>query len=87
MKTLALLIFSIALTGCTTLVPVKRNFPEAPKVLKEKCEDLKILESDKISELFKVMIENYQTHYTCVIKVDAWQQWYEEQKKIFEGVK
>ena len=30
---------------------------------------------------------NYQTYYECAVKVDAWNEWYQIQKHIFESVK
>jgi hypothetical protein len=40
---------AILLAGCSTTVPVARKFPEAPQVLKEKCERLKLIEGDKVA--------------------------------------
>jgi len=85
------LILSLALllTGCVTSVPVKQKFPEAPQVLKERCENLKKVEGDKvaITEMLKVVIHNYTLYHECSTKVDGWNEWYESQKKIYESVK
>jgi len=88
MKYLALIITTL-LVGCSTAVPIKPTFPEAPQVLKEKCENLKKIEGDKvaITEMLKVVIQNYTLYYECSTKVDGWQDWYTEQKKIYETVK
>jgi hypothetical protein len=29
---------------------------------------------------------NYNTYYECAVKVDAWQEWYQIQKKIHEDI-
>ena len=80
------LILSLALllTGCVTSVPVKQKFPEAPQVLKERCENLKKVEGDKvaITEMLKVVIHNYTLYHECSTKVDGWNEWYESHKKI-----
>jgi 3-deoxy-D-manno-octulosonate 8-phosphate phosphatase KdsC-like HAD superfamily phosphatase len=88
MKYLALIITAM-LVGCSTAVPIKTAFPEAPQILKEKCENLKKIEGDKvaITEMLKVVIHNYTLYYECSTKVDGWQEWYNEQKKIYESVK
>jgi hypothetical protein len=77
------------LVGCSTPVPIKPSFPEAPQVLKEKCENLKKIEGDKvaITEMLKVVIHNYTLYYECSTKVEGWQEWYDSQKKIYESVK
>jgi entry exclusion lipoprotein TrbK len=48
MKYLALIITAL-LVGCSTPVPIKPVFPEVPQVLKEKCENLKKIEGDKVA--------------------------------------
>lgn len=82
------LLFIMLLTGCTT-VPVERKFPNATTELMKKCESLKQVDGEKvtISDMLKVVIHNYTLYYECSTKVDGWQDWYNEQKKIFESVK
>jgi hypothetical protein len=84
-----ILSLTILLAGCSTAVPVKQKFPEAPQALKEKCESLRKIEGDKvaITEMLKVVIQNYTLYYECSTKVEGWQEWYETQKKIYESVK
>ena len=41
----------------------------------------------KISELLKTVTDNYTTYYQTREQVIGWQEWYKEQKKIFESVK
>ena len=79
----------ILLAGCSTAVPVKQKFPEAPQVLKERCESLRKIEGDKvaITEMLKVVIHNYSLYYECSTNVEGWQEWYDTQKKIYETVK
>ena len=84
-----ILSLSILLAGCSTAVPVKQKFPEAPQVLKERCESLRKIEGDKvaITEMLKVVIQNYTLYYECSTKVEGWQEWYDTQKKIYESIK
>jgi len=75
------------LAGCL-VTPVKRNFPEVPKELVEACPDLKTVpETEKLSEVLKVVTNNYGQYHECRIKVDTWIEWYNTQKQIFESVK
>jgi len=80
---------AVLLMGCSTPVPVTPRFPEAPAVLKEKCESLRKIEGDKvaITEMLKVVVHNYALYYECSTRVEGWQEWYETQKKIYESVK
>ena len=88
MKGLLLVFPAMLLTGCLITTPVKRNFPEVPKELMEACPDLKKTEpTEKLSEVLKVVVENYGQYHECKIKVDTWVEWYKTQKDIFESVK
>jgi hypothetical protein len=87
MKYLACLLL-ILITGCSTVVPVTAKFPEAPKVMLQKCPQLEMLKDEaKLSDVAKTLTINYTTYYECAVKSDAWIQWYEIQKRIFEGIK
>ena len=87
MKKLILLIPALLLTGCFT-APVNRNFPEAPKELMEVCPDLKTVpQTEKMSDVLKVVVDNYGQYHECKIKVDTWVEWYKTQKQIFDSVK
>jgi hypothetical protein len=81
----------LLLSACaTTPIPVERKFPSYPKALSEKCEPLKLIEpTDKvpITDMLKTVVENYVIYYNCATKVEGWQEWYIEQKRIFESVK
>jgi hypothetical protein len=79
---------ALVLAACST-VPVKQKFPDAPKALVERCESLKKIEGDKvaITEMLKVVVQNYGMYYECAAKVDGWNDWYLEQKRIYESVK
>ena len=83
------ILIALLLAGCSTTVPVARNFPNATPELMKKCEALKKVEGDKvaITEMLKVIVQNYTLYYECSTKVDGWQDWYNEQKKIFDSVK
>lgn len=82
---IAMTIFLLA--GCVN-VPVERKFPAVPNELKEACPDLKLVpETEKLSEVLKVVTTNYGQYHECSIKVDAWVEWYKQQQKIFESVR
>lgn len=83
------LILAVLLAGCAAPVPVKQKFPEVPKSLVERCDSLKKIEGDRvaITEMLKVVVQNYGMYYECAAKVDGWNDWYLEQKRIYESVK
>lgn len=80
---------ALFLSACATSVPVTMNFPQVPEELKTSCPDLKNIPegTTKLSEVVTVVTENYGQYQECKIKIDAWTQWYNSQKKIFEGIK
>ena len=84
MKYLAI-ILALTLAGCTS-VPIKQKFPEAPAKLMTKCPNLKTVEGDKVTvtDMLKVVVENYSTYYQCAVVTDGWQEWYQVQKIIFD---
>lgn len=84
-----ILLLSLLLVGCSTVVPVTQKFPEAPgNVAMTPCPQLqKLTEDAKLSDITKTVTVNYGTYYECAVKTDAWIEWYQVQKKIFESVK
>ena len=87
MKYTALLIV-LLLAGCSTAVPVTAKFPDAPgRLATERCPNLQKLKEDaRLSDVARTVTINYSTYYECAVKADAWQEWYEIQRRIFEGV-
>jgi hypothetical protein len=84
MKYLLLLL----LVGCSTVVPLTAKFPEAPNTLMKTCPQLeKAKEDAALSDITKTITNNYTTYYECAVKNDAWIEWYQKQKIIFESVK
>jgi len=83
----AVLLIAVLLTGCSTVVPVTAKFPEAPgKLATQRCPDLqKLQDNARLSDVSKTITINYSTYYECAVKVDAWQEWYNIQRIIFEG--
>lgn len=89
MKQLIVVLSAVLLSACSSLYPVKQEFPVAPQVLLEKCPDLMVIDDGKNSlrDMLKVVIQNYATYYQCAEKTQGWQDWYQDQKKIYNGVK
>ena len=84
-----IIISTIFLSGCASkAVPIVPDFPQAPKSLMEKCAPLKKINDGEtlMSNVIKTIVENYSLYHQCAIKVDEWQKWYEEQKKIFDDI-
>ena len=84
-----ILSLALVLSACSTPVPVSQRFPDVPKALVERCDSLKKIEGDRvaITEMLKVVVQNYGMYYECAAKVDGWNDWYLEQKRIYESVK
>jgi hypothetical protein len=78
---------ALLLSGCSTVVPVKQEFPVAPAILLERCPDLMQIDDGKNSlrEMLKVVIQNYALYYQCAEKTQGWQDWYNEQRKIYNS--
>jgi hypothetical protein len=89
MKSVLAILLSITLIGCSIVTPVKRSFPERPAGLSEGCPELQEATKDtkELSKLLDVVVVNYSTYYECRVKIEAWDEWYKEQKKIFDEVK
>jgi hypothetical protein len=87
MKILALVFTVLLLSGCVA-TPVKRSFPEVPKELMVACPELKNApQTEQLSEVLKVVVDNYGQYHECSIKVATWIEWYKTQKQIFDSVK
>lgn len=83
-----LLIAVVLLQACSTTVPLTAKFPQHPGPLAaESCPALQKLSNDaKLSEVSKTVTMNYTAYYECAVKLDAWIEWYQVQKNIFEKV-
>ena len=80
---------SLLLSGCASFtVPVTAKFPEAPPVLMEKCQPLDTITTEQIlfSDFLKTVTAIYTKHHQCAIMVEHWQDWYKQQKEIFESI-
>jgi len=77
----------VLVTGCSS-VPVAPKFPKVPERILQKCPQLeKLSEESKLSDIAKTVTNNYTTYYECAVKHDAFIEWYQVQKKIYESVK
>lgn len=89
MKAILLSLSLLVLTGCSTVVPVKQKWPEAPGLQSMlPCPQLKKLEdSSTLSGVAKTVSVNYDEYYMCAVKLDAWQEWYKKHEVIYKEVK
>ena len=89
MRVTSLLLFCTMLSGCSLLVPVERSFPPAPPSLMTPPPELRSIPPD--TQDLNVMLENITENYTnyriLKEKYQAWQDWYQYQKKNFDEVK
>lgn len=85
MKHILIALFATTLVGCTT-VPVTQNFPRASDTLLTPPPELQEVPlGASASAVFDIVIENYGTYHEVANQLRGWQQWYQEQKKIFDG--
>ncbi len=84
-----LLIPLVLLAGCSTTVPVKMKFPDIPPELAETCPELEKTPAGttQLSKTLEVVVKNYSKYHQCKTKVDAWNEWYQENKKIHDSIK
>ena len=83
----AVVVSFLLLTGCVA-TPVAREFPAVPASFTTACAALiDVPATDKLSVVLDTVTRNYAQYQECSIRVDAWNQWYNEQKKIFDSVK
>jgi hypothetical protein len=89
MKRLLLLPIFAIITGCATVTtPVKHSLPEPSKILTDGCPQLKQLpeKEDRLSELLKVVVENYSAYHECGTKHELLVKWYNEQKALHDAL-
>jgi hypothetical protein len=81
-----LIVLLLTLTGCSTVVPVAVKFPNVPLTLLEPPKELIPLANNKrkLSDLLENANKNYGTYYEIREKLIVWQEWYVEQKKIYD---
>lgn len=86
---LAILLPTLLLAACSTVVPVKRKFPEADPFMLEPAVELKTLPPDTtdLDKLITNSAENYGEYRKLVQRYEMWQEWYKKQKENFESVK
>jgi uncharacterized protein YcfL len=82
------IILAFLITACSTAVPVTQRFPQAPDMLMEKCAPLRTIAGEKISivDFTRVVSENYTIYHQCSAGKEAWIEWYQKQKKIWDDV-
>jgi hypothetical protein len=82
MKILIALVAVPLLAGCIT-IGAKPNFPEAPEPLLTKCAELETINKSSVllSELMKTVARNYSKYHECSAQIEAWQEWYQKQRK------
>ena len=84
----SLLILTLLLTGCATVTPVTQHFPDVPADLLTPAEELTTLDkpNPELSDLLENDNANYGKHRELKSKYEAWQEWYKQQKQIFDKV-
>jgi hypothetical protein len=83
MKSLVLIPAIFLLSGCLATVP---KFPDVPPELLTNCPELNEVQKStaELSKVLDVVVVNYSTYYECRVKVEAWAEWYKQQKSIYD---
>jgi hypothetical protein len=87
-KRLTLSVVCLMLLSSCSTAPVKIKFPEVPQELQETCPVLTQVnpQDHQLSSLLEVVVTNYAQYYECKNRADGWQQWYDNQRKIYESI-
>ena len=86
----AIIFLALFLSACAnTATPLMPSWPVAPADLQAPAPDLKPLEPNQrnLSDLIENSNDNYTQYYILKEKYEAWQSWYNSQKKIWDGLK
>lgn len=84
-----ILIGLLVLSGCASNnAPVHMAWPDVPTDLTTPSEDLIPLPEDQqtLTDLIENVNSNFAKYYVLKYKYDAWQQWYNTQKTIHDGL-
>lgn len=77
---------TVLIMGCTPKpIVVKPVFPEVPATLMDQPKELKEISANaSSSEVFETVVVNYGLYHELAKTVRGWQQWYIDQKEIYE---
>jgi hypothetical protein len=84
-----LIIFTFLLSACAnTAAPVMPKWPAVPADLQQPAEELTPLapEQRNLSDLLDNANNNYTQYYILKEKYEGWQNWYNTQQKIWQGL-
>ena len=84
-----ILISLFLLTACASnKAPVMPKWPDAPADLQQPVPELTPLapEQRNLSDLIENSNENYTQYYILKEKYEGWQNWYNTQQKIWQGL-
>ena len=75
--------------GCSTTVPLRQSFPQAPIELLTPAGNLTPPDPNKksLTDMLENVNENYGKYYDLQQKYNSWIEWYNSNKKIFDEVK
>ena len=88
MKRLIIVLMLVSLVGCATkIAPVNLKWPDAPAELMEPADDLTTLkpEQTRLSDLIDNANTNFSRYYILKDRYEAWQQWYNTHRQIYQG--
>jgi hypothetical protein len=84
-----ILVSLFLLSACaSSKAPIVPKWPEAPADLQQPAAELTPLapEQRNLSDLIQNSNENYTQYYILKEKYEGWQNWYNSQQKIWQGL-
>jgi hypothetical protein len=83
---------TLLLCACASNGPAPTKtvpFPVAPSDLTQSCPNLDLVDKNttKLSDALIIVTRNYTEYYECKLKTDEWIEWYNNQKKIWDGLR
>jgi len=88
MKHAIIVLMLASLVGCASKVaPVALKWPDAPAELMEPPEQLVPLDANqtRLSDLIDNANTNFSKYYTLKDRYEAWQNWYNTHRQIYQG--
>lgn len=75
------------ISGCVTRTVYVNNkkFPDIPEEIIIPCDSLELADekNPKLSNLLETILENYKKYSECSLKVDFFNEWYNEQRELY----
>ena len=85
---ICILLLPFTILGCGSVnIPATYTFPSVPDELTQDCPELNtVTEPTTLSSVTNSVVKNYTLYHECQTKVSSWNDWYSQQKQIFDAI-